>query len=73
MATAIPNTLGFAVALLHPVAVKQCPNLSPLLQVPDPADSRHFDGIGWIRHPASGGLAWPRGHERGGGGGLVVD
>ena len=51
------------------VADKQCPNLSPLLQVPDIADSHHFDGIGYIRHPASGGLSWPRGLERGGGGG----
>ena len=41
--------------------------------MPDIADSHHFDGISYIRHPASGGFAWPRGHERGGGGGLVVD
>lgn len=31
------------------VAVKKCPNLSPLLQVPDIADSHRFDGIGYIR------------------------
>ena len=43
---------------LNPVADKQCPNLSPLLQVPDIADSHHFDGIGYIRHPASGGLSF---------------
>lgn len=58
---------------LNPVAYRKCPNLSPLLQVPDIANSHHLDGIGYIEHPASGGFAWPRGHERGGGGGLVVD
>ena len=31
---------------LNPVADKQCPNLSPLLQVPNIADSHHFGGIG---------------------------
>lgn len=41
--------------------------------MPDIADSHHFDGIGYIKHPASGGLSWPRGHERGGGGGLVEE
>ena len=41
---------------LNPVADKQCPNLSPLLQVPDIADSHHFDGIGYVRYLASGGL-----------------
>lgn len=58
---------------LNPVAVKQCPNLSPLLQVADLADSHRFDGIGKIRHPASGGASWPRGLERGGGGGLAEE
>lgn len=52
---------------LNPVADRKCPNLSPLLQVPNIADSHHFDGIVYIRHPASGGLYWPRGFELGGG------
>lgn len=48
--------LVWRVISLNPVAVKQCPNLSSLLQVPDIADSHHLDGIGYIRHPASGGF-----------------
>ena len=48
--------LVWRVISLNPVVVKQCPNLSPLLQVTDIDGRHHLDDIGYIRHPASGGL-----------------